>query len=220
MISIKKLQAKLHYKFKNIKLLELALIHKSSNNSLNNERLEFLGDAILNAVISSYLFKKFPNEKEGLLTRMRSHIVKGETLTNKANEIGLINFIKLSKGTANLSENRKHSILEGSIESIIGAVFLDSSWGKVNDLIISLFNKELSAMESNQEFRDSKTELQELLQSKKSELPQYITKESLDGFESSIKLGDKSFEAYGNSKRQAEAAVAKEALDNMKSKNA
>tara|TARA_B100000965_G_C19559172_1_gene743678 strand:- start:76 stop:735 length:660 start_codon:yes stop_codon:yes gene_type:complete len=219
-MSLIDLQKELQYKFNNIELLELALIHKSSNNSLNNERLEFLGDAILNSVISMYLFKRFPNEKEGLLTRMRSHLVKGETLTNKANEIGLINFIKLSKGTANLSENRKHSILEGSIESIIGAVFLDGSWEIVNDLIISLFNKELSAIESNQEFRDSKTELQELLQSKKSNLPKYVTKESSDGFESSIKLDGKSYEAYGNSKRQAEAAVAKVALDNMKSNNA
>ena len=213
------LQKKLRYEFNNKELLELALVHKSSNNSLNNERLEFLGDTILNSVISKYLFEKFPHEREGLLSRMRSHLVKGETLTNKANEIGLIDFIKLSKGTANLSENRKHSILEGSIESIIGAVFLDSSWSGAHDLILHLFEKELSAIESNQEFRDSKTELQELLQSKKSELPKYVTKESTNGFESSIKLGNKSYEGYGNSKRQAEIAVAKVVLDNLKSNN-
>ena len=218
-MSLKKLQTKLKYEFKNIELLKLALTHKSSNNSLNNERLEFLGDSILNSVISIFLFKKFPSEKEGLLTMMRSHIVKGETLTSKANEIGLIDFIQLSKGTANLSKNRKNSILEGSIESIIGAVFLDSSWDGANDLILSLFKKELSLIESNQEFRDSKTELQELLQSKKYELPKYITKESVDGFNSFIKLGNKSYEAYGNSKRQAEIAVAKIALDNLKSNN-
>ena len=96
-MSLKKLQTKLKYEFKNIELLKLALTHKSSNNSLNNERLEFLGDSILNSVISIFLFKKFPSEKEGLLTMMRSHIVKGETLTSKANEIGLIDFIQLSK---------------------------------------------------------------------------------------------------------------------------
>ena len=186
-MSLRGLQKKLRYEFNKKELLELALVHKSSNNSSNNERLEFLGDTILNSVISQYLFEKFPHEKEGLLTRMRSHLVKGEALTNKANEIGLIDFIRLSKGTANLSENRKHSILEGSIESIIGAVFLDSSWSGAHDLILHLFEKELSAIESNQEFRDSKTELQELLQSKKSELPKYVTKESTNGFESSIK---------------------------------
>ena len=148
------LQKKLRYEFNNKELLEIALVHKSSNNSLNNERLEFLGDTILNSVISQYLFEKFPHEKEGLLTRMRSHLVKGETLTNKANEIGLIDFIRLSKGTANLSENRKYSILEGSIESIIGAVFLDSSWSGAHDLILHLFSKELSAIESSQEYTD------------------------------------------------------------------
>ena len=83
----KALEDKLGYVFKNQKLLELALIHKSSNNISNNERLEFLGDTILNSIISEYLFEKFPNEKEGLLTRMRSHLVKGETLSKKANKI-------------------------------------------------------------------------------------------------------------------------------------
>ena len=219
-MSLKKIQTKLKYEFKNIELLELALTHKSSNNFLNNERLEFLGDSILNSVISMFLFKKFPNEKEGMLTMMRSHVVKGETLTNKANQIGLIDFIQLSKGTANLSKNRKNSILEGSIESIIGAVFLDSSWNGVSDLILNLFKKELSQIESNQEFRDSKTELQELLQSKKYEIPKYMTKESMDGFISSIKLDNKSYEAYGSSKRQAETAVAKLALKNLKANNA
>ena len=219
-MSLKKIQTKLKYEFKNIELLELALTHKSSNNFLNNERLEFLGDSILNSVISMFLFKKFPNEKEGMLTMMRSHVVKGETLTNKANQIGLIDFIQLSKGTANLSKNRKNSILEGSIESIIGAVFLDSSWNGVSDLILNLFKKELSQIESNQEFRDSKTELQELLQSKKYEIPKYMTKESMDGFISSIKLDNKPYKAYGSSKRQAETNVAKLALKNLKSNNA
>ena len=130
-MELKTIETRLGYVFNNTELLELALVHKSSNNISNNERLEFLGDTILNSIISQYLFLKFPNEKEGLLTRMRSHIVKGETLTKKANELGIIDFIKLSKGTANLSENRKFSILEGSIESIIGAVFLDSNWDTV-----------------------------------------------------------------------------------------
>jgi ribonuclease-3 len=155
-MELKALEEKLGYTFKDSSFLELAIIHKSSNNSLNNERLEFLGDAILNSIISEYLFMKFPNEKEGLLTRMRSHLVKGETLTKKANEIGIIKFIKLSKGTALLSNNRKHSILEGSIESIIGAVFLDSGWVQAKAFILNLFKIELANIEADQEFRDSK----------------------------------------------------------------
>ena len=217
---LKDLEKKIGYCFNNISLLELALIHKSSNNSSNNERLEYLGDSILNGVISEYLFLKFPNEKEGKLTRMRSFLVKGETLTKKANELDLIKFIKLSKGTANLSENRKYSILEGSIESIIGAVFLDNGWDNAKLFIVEIFSKELSELGSDQEFRDSKTELQELLQSKKLKPPTYISKESLNGFNCEVELSENIFTATGNSKRQAEIAAAKKALIHLKSENA
>ena len=219
-MSLKDLEKKLGYYFNDISLLELALIHKSSNNSSNNERLEYLGDSILTGVISEYLFLKFPNEKEGKLTRMRSFLVKGETLTKKANELDLVKFIKLSKGTANLSENRKYSILEGSIESVIGAIFLDNGWDKAKSFILEIFSKELSELGSDQEFRDSKTELQELLQSKKLKPPTYISKESHNGFNCEVELDKNIFTALGNSKRQAEIAAAKKALIHLKLENA
>ena len=219
-MSLKDLQKSIDYKFKDINLLKLALTHKSFNNKSNNERLEYLGDSILNSSISKYLFLKFPNEREGLLTRMRSFIVKGETLSKKASELNLVQYIEISKGTANLSDSRKFSILEGSIESIIGAVFLDSNWDTVDNFILKLFSKELSIMEADQEFRDSKTELQELLQSKKLKLPIYITSESNSGFDCRLKLPEGLFEASGNSKRQAEIAAAKEALSHLKKNNA
>ena len=218
-MEIKALEDKLGYVFKNQKLLELALIHKSSDNISNNERLEFLGDTILNSIISEYLFLKFPNEKEGLLTRMRSYLVKGDTLSKKANQIDIVKFIKLSKGTAMLSEKRKHSILEGSIESIIGAVFLDSNWEQTKKFILNLFKQELSSIGVDQEFRDSKTELQELLQSKKLKLPKYVTTESSIGFNCKIFIDNQKFTGSGNSKRHSEIAVAKEALKYLKSKN-
>ena len=218
-MSLKSLEIKLGYTFKSINLLELALIHKSSNNTENNERLEFLGDAVLNAIVSQYLFLKFPEEKEGMLTRMRSHLVKGETLTKKANELNLISYIKLSKGTANLSEYRKHSILEGAVESIIGAVFLDSSWEQANLFILNLFDYEISEIRIDQEFRDSKTELQELLQGNKLKPPKYITTKSKDGFNSHMDLDNKKFSASANSKRQAEISVAAQALKHIKLRN-
>jgi len=218
-MSLKSLETKLGYTFKSLKLLELALIHKSSNNITNNERLEFLGDAVLNAIVSQYLFLKFPEEKEGMLTRMRSHLVKGETLTKKANELDLISYIKLSKGTANLSEYRKHSILEGAVESIIGAVFLDSSWEQANLFILNLFDYEISEIRIDQEFRDSKTELQELLQGNKLKPPKYITTKSKDGFNSHMDLDNKKFSASANSKRQAEISVAAQALKHIKLRN-
>ena len=218
-MSLKDLEKSINYEFKDIDLLKLALTHKSFDNKSNNERLEYLGDSILNSSISKYLYLKFPNQKEGLLTRMRSYIVKGETLTKKANELKLNQYIEISKGTANLSDHRKFSILEGSIESIIGAVFLDSDWDNVDNFILELFANELSIIEANQEFRDSKTELQELLQSKKLKLPIYVTIESDSGFDCKLELQEGLFEASGNSKRQAEIAAAKEALIHLKRNN-
>ena len=218
-MSLENLQHKIDYEFKDKSLLELALTHKSSNNLENNERLEFLGDSILNLVVSEYLFSKFPNEKEGLLTRMRSYLVKGETLTLIAKDINLSEYIKLSKGTANLSQNRKHSILEGAVESIIGAVFLDSSWEQVNDFVLNLIKKELSNIATNKEFRDSKTELQELIQSERINLPKYDTSPSKEGFESVLRYKDKTYIAKGPSKRQAESSVAKKVLEYIKQKN-
>ena len=218
-MSLKKLESQIFYKYKDISLLELALVHKSSNNKNNNERLEFLGDSILNLIISDYLYSNFPQVNEGLLTRMRSFIVKGDTLAKKASELGLLNFIKLSKGTANLSNERKHSILEGSIESIIGSVYLDGGWMEVNKFVLNLFKKELLNIQPDQEFRDSKTELQELLQSKKMNIPNYVTQQSKNGFNCEIVLNSQKFEANGASKRTAEIATAKKALMHLKSDN-
>ena len=218
-MSLKKLESQIRYKYKDINLLEQALVHKSSNNKNNNERLEFLGDSILNLIISDYLFSNFPQVNEGLLSRMRSFIVKGDTLAKKASELGLLNFIKLSKGTANLSDQRKHSILEGSIESIIGSVYLDGGWTEANRFVLNLFKKELSNIKPDQEFRDSKTELQELLQSKKMNIPNYVTKESTNGFNCEIVLNSKTFTANGVSKRTAEIATAKKALLHLKPDN-
>ena len=219
-MELKKLQFKLGHNFKNIKLLELALMHKSANNQSNNERLEYLGDAILNACISKYLFLKFPHQTEGLLTLMRAYIVKGKTLTAKANELNLVEYVCLSKGTSNLSHNRKYSILEGAIESIIGAVFVDGGWETAENLILRLFKNELSKIDINKEFRDSKTELQELLQSQNLNPPTYQTTETKNGFDCKIELKKESFIAFGNSKRQAERAAAYAALSNLKSDNA
>ena len=218
-MSLDDLEQKIGYKFKDLNLLKLALTHKSFDNKNNNERLEFLGDSILNSCISKYLFSKFPEINEGLLTRIRSFVVKGETLSKKASELNIAQNIELSKGTANLSEHRKHSILEGSIESIIGAVFLDSNWQQVDKFVLNLFNTELLNIKVDQEFRDSKTELQELLQSKKLKPPVYEISESGKGFDCAIKLLEGTFIAKGNSKRQAEIAAAKMALSQLKNKN-
>ena len=211
------LQSQLGHKFKNKELLELALTHKSFSSSYNNERLEFLGDSILNAIISQYLFNKFNNEKEGLLTRMRSYLVKAETLVIKAEEFALGDYIKLSKGTANLSKDRKNSILEDAFEAIIGAIFIDAGWEHVNEITLKIFNKNLLALSADMTFKDAKTELQELLQSKKYELPKYLIEDTGDGcFSCNINYQETLFESSGPSKRIAETNVAMKVLAHIK----
>jgi len=212
-------QENISYNFKNIQLLELAFVHKSFDNKHNNERLEFLGDSILNSVIAQYLFLKFPNEKEGLLTRMRAHLVKAESLTKKSLELSLDDYIKLSKGTANLSSDRKNSILEDSFEALIGAIFLDSGWDQVNMITLNIFNKELLSLSADTEFKDSKTELQELLQSMKLELPKYIIEDTNTGFNCSIEFEGNTFIASGPSKQSAETDVASLVLLHIKKSN-
>jgi len=215
----KLLQENISYNFKNIQLLELAFVHKSFDNKHNNERLEFLGDSILNSVIAQYLFLKFPNEKEGLLTRMRAHLVKAESLTKKSLELSLDDYIKLSKGTANLSSDRKNSILEDSFEALIGAIFLDSGWDQVNMITLNIFNKELLSLSADTEFKDSKTELQELLQSMKLEPPKYIIEDTNTGFNCSIEFEGNTFIASGPSKQSAETDVASLVLLHIKKSN-
>ena len=216
-MSYKDLQTQLGYNFKDKELLELAFTHKSYSNSQNNERLEFLGDSILNSVISKYLFDRFDNEKEGLLTRMRAFLVKAETLITKAEELLLDKYIKLSKGTANLSKERKNSILEDAFEALIGAIFIDGGWGIANEVILSIFNTDLKSLSSEMNFKDAKTELQELFQSMKYELPKYNTKEIESGeFTCLVSYNGLIFEAIGNSKRAAETNVAIKLLSQIK----
>ena len=219
-MTLKDLQIKLGYFFKDETLLELALTHKSYSNSSNNERLEFLGDSILNSIISEYLFSRFTNQKEGLLTRMRAFLVKAETLTIKAEELSLEQIIKLSKGTANLSKDRKNSILEGAFEAVIGAIFLDGGWDSSKEITLKAFSKNLEALSEDMSFKDPKTELQELFQSKKIELPKYDLEDlGNSNFSCTVNYKDMIFKSSGTSKRIAETNVAMQLLAYMNQNN-
>ena len=216
-MSYKDLQNRLGYTFKDEALIELAITHKSFSNISNNERLEFLGDSILNSIISEYLFLRFGNQKEGLLTRMRAYLVKAETLTIKAEELSLEKVVKLSKGTANLSKERKNSILEGAFEAVIGAIFIDGGWEAAKDITLKAFSKNLAALSEDMTFKDAKTELQELFQSLKSDLPKYIVEDIGKGkFSCTVKHKDMVFESSGTSKRIAETNVAMKLLAYIK----
>ena len=219
-MTLKGLQIQLGYSFRDQSLLELALTHKSYSNSLNNERLEFLGDSILNSIISEYLFSRFTNQKEGLLTRMRAFLVKAETLTIKAEELSLEQIIKLSKGTANLSKERKNSILEGAFEAVIGAIFLDGGWDASKEITLKAFSKNLEALSEDMSFKDPKTELQELFQSKKIELPKYNLEDlGNSNFSCTVNYKDMIFESSGTSKRIAQTNVAMQLLAYMNQNN-
>ena len=219
-MTLKGLQIQLGYSFKDQNLLELALTHKSYSNSLNNERLEFLGDSILNSIISEYLFSRFTNQTEGLLTRMRAFLVKAETLTIKAEELSLEKIIKLSKGTANLSKDRKNSILEGAFEAVIGAIFLDGGWDASKEITLKVFSKNLEVLSEDMSFKDPKTELQELFQSKKIELPKYNLEDlGNSNFSCTVNYKDMIFKSSGTSKRIAQTNVAMQLLTYMKQNN-
>jgi len=216
-MSYKDLQNRLGYTFKDEALIELAITHKSFSNISNNERLEFLGDSILNSIISEYLFNRFNNQKEGLLTRMRAYLVKAETLTIKAEELSLEKVVKLSKGTANLSKERKSSILEGAFEAVIGAIFIDGGWNASKDITLKVFSKNLAALSEDMTFKDAKTELQELFQSLKSDLPKYIVEDIDENkFLCTVNYQDMIFESSGTSKRIAETNVAMKLLAYIK----
>ncbi len=219
-MTLKDLQTQLCYVFKDETLLELALTHKSYSNSLNNERLEFLGDSILNSIISEYLFSRFTNQKEGLLTRMRAYLVKAETLTIKAEELSLEKLIKLSKGTANLSKERKNSILEGAFEAVIGAIYIDGGWNASKEITLKTFSKNLEALSEDMSFKDPKTELQELFQSNKIELPKYELEDlGNNNFSCTVNYDEMMFRSSGASKRIAETNVAMQLLAYINQKN-
>ena len=160
---------RIDYEFKDDKLIELALTHKSFS-SINNERLEFLGDAVLNLYVSERLFDSYENLKEGKLTRFKASIVSRENLQLVATKIGLSDHIRLGKGET-LEEN---SILGNVLEAIIGAIFLDSSYARTIEVLDKLFQDNFLGLVEEKELKDSKSTLQELLQKKYKSLPRYV----------------------------------------------
>jgi len=219
---VEKVSQLFDYQFKDESLLTLALTHRSMG-SKNNERLEFLGDSILGMVISSELFNRFPNEKEGVLTRLRSSLVKGETLSEIAAELKLGEFIQLGSGELKSGGYRRASTLADAVEAIIGAIYLDSraehGIKKIEKIILSVFKKRLNDCEPAGILKDPKTRLQEYLQSKNLALPAYSVvsisgKEHIQTFKVSCSIEGihDHVVATGGSRRKAEQAAAEKAL--------
>jgi len=219
-----KLEKAIDYKFKDQKLLEIALTHRSIGHG-NNERLEYLGDAALGFIIADAIYKKFPQATEGELTRLRASLVKGETLAKLGRELGLGNYVKLGPGEMKSGGWRRDSILANTLEAIIGAVYLDADMDVCRKCVISLYHQLLLEVSPGKLSKDPKTTLQELLQSRRLELPAYqVLSESGDAherlftIECTIKEENISVQAEGRSKRLAEQSAAEKALVELKTK--
>lgn len=216
-----RLQRALGYQFKDPELLERALTHRSAGKR-NNERLEFLGDSIVNHVIAEALFHRFPTVREGSLSRMRASLVKGVTLAELARELQLGENLKLGSGERKSGGHRRDSILADTLEALAGAILLDGGYGACCDCLLRWFDSRLAAMTEDSGDRDPKTRLQEYLQGRGLPLPDYalVAVEGDDHareFEVACRLTDSNVETrgQGSSRRSAEQAAAEAALASL-----
>ncbi|MEJ2362615.1 MAG: ribonuclease III [Gammaproteobacteria bacterium] len=219
MSDTQRLEARLGYHFQDIALLETALTHRSAS-KCHYERMEFLGDAVLNLVISTDLYRRFPQAREGELSRLRAHLVKGESLSIIAGELSLGEFLRLGSGELKSGGYRRNSILADALESIIGAIYLDAGFEQTREFILRVFANWLDSVGQVKELKDPKTRLQEYLQARSLPLPVYdVVKTSGQAhkqtFEVScqVTLLDKPVIASGNSRRKAEQAAAQQILE-------
>ncbi|MEP0071707.1 MAG: ribonuclease III [Marinomonas sp.] len=220
-----KLSRRIGYFFADLGLLELALTHRSFGGK-NNERLEFLGDSILNYVIAEDLFHRFPKAKEGELSRLRASLVKGDTLAELAREFQLGDFLKLGAGELKSGGFRRDSILADAVEGIIGAIYLDAGMDVCRQHILAWYKDRLDATSLKIVTKDAKTRLQEYLQARKYGLPQYEVVK-IDGephdqtfyVNCQVEAYDGVIEGKGNSRRIAEQNAAAKALKKLEKKD-
>lgn len=210
------------YHFNNQKLLETALTHRSASGKDNYERLEFLGDSIVNFVIAAKLYEKFDTAKEGQLSRLRARLVKQKTLAQLARKLELGDQLILGSGELKSGGYRRDSILSDALESLIGAIYLDSGLSKCETLILEWYQDLLADITLDHTVKDPKTRLQEYLQAHKKPLPQYDIV-SIGGFdhEQTFKVSckveglDQLTEGEGPSRRLAEQVAAEKALSKL-----
>lgn len=169
---LSRLERRLGYQFKDQDLMVLALTHRSFAGR-NNERLEFLGDAVLNFVAGEALFERFPQAREGQLSRLRSRLVKGETLAVLARGFDLGEYLRLGSGELKSGGFRRESILADALEALIGAIYLDTGMESARERVLAWLSNEFESLTLVDTNKDPKTRLQEFLQSRASELPRY-----------------------------------------------
>ncbi len=221
--NLKPLQDLLDYTFKNEKLLQTALTHRSCLNepgvTESYERLEFLGDAVLEMIISVYLFNKYPDKMEGYLTAARSATVRTESLSKISKDHGIDTYIIMSKGEESTGGRNNPSILEDVIESLIGALYCDGGLDAANQFFKNFILPNAESIINENQLKDAKSLLQEKAQSKGFVSPLYKTvKESGPDhnktFEVVVLVNDKEIiTGSGKSKQDAEQNAAKKAIE-------
>jgi len=217
------LEKRLNYTFKNKQLIIEALTHKSYKKPYNNERLEFLGDAVLDLIVGEYLFSKFPNSDEGILSKIRASLVNETGFTLLARSINLGSYIYLSLAEENNEGRDKSSLLSNAFEAVMGALYLEAGLSTVRDISIALLEECHPKIDLQSLSKDYKTALQELTQSTHGVTPNYELLGSSGPdhkkeFEIAIVLDNKILaKAKGKSKKDAQQKAAKIALKELRS---
>jgi ribonuclease-3 len=220
--TIETLEKKLGYEFKDKKLIIEALTHKSYKQPYDNERLEFLGDAVLDLVVGEYLFRKFKNSDEGKLSKIRASLVNETGFDKLARALNLGDYILLSNAEDNNGGREKSSLLSNAFEAIMGAVYLEAGLQRVQEIAIGLIEANHKEISLDSLFRDFKTTLQELTQARFGITPEYkvIASRGPDHkkeFEVAVYIEDKEYaRAIGKSKKIAQQEAAKLAVDILK----
>lgn len=217
--SAARLSAVLGYAFRQPGLLEEALTHRSAA-PRHNERLEFLGDALLNLVMAEYLFQRYPQASEGELSRLRATLVKGEALAELARGLKLGGELWLGQGEMRSGGPQRESILADALEAIFGAVYLDGGLDACRALILHLYRNELTGLASASELKDPKTRLQEYLQARQQPLPVYSVLEirgepHAQSFTVECAVADRRAVAVGSNRRKAEQDAARQMLEQL-----
>ncbi len=216
------LQARIGHRFRDAGLLARALTHRSFGAD-HNERLEFLGDAVLSLAISSLLFERFAGSDEGDLTRVRAHLVREDSLHRMALQLGLPDVVRLSEGEARGGGAQRASILADALEAVIGAVFLDAGFDAAQALVQRLFGEVIAGSDIGGWAKDAKTELQEWLQARRLPVPAYrilatrgqAHAQTFD-VECAVPALGLTQSGEGRSRRQAEQEAARRMLDVLK----
>ncbi|WP_432737842.1 ribonuclease III [Maridesulfovibrio sp. FT414] len=221
-----RLQQGIHYRFSQVKHLATALTHSSWANEQpepveDNERMEFLGDAVLELCVTEELFKRFKDAHEGQLTKIRSKLVKEKSLASIAQEVGLNEYLRLGRGEEAQGGRTRSSLLADAMEAVIGAVFLDGGYPEAHNLILRLFEGKWPQTCTIESSKDFKSKLQEVTQSIYKERPAYVLTgtrgpEHEKVFMVELRLPDgEIFTSEGTSLKKAEQTAAANALDHL-----